>query len=129
MPSSPKLLIKGCKNCEKKSAADVKSITLVSRHECLMMSKKEGWISYGLEAIEQVLQQEILWKQFSEAIRIMQLIPHKHASNQSLSKTLEQSRNRSGTPKGFNVQDKPLRIPRYPGLPPLLAERTLKIYS
>ena len=44
-----------------------------------MMSEEEGWISYGLEAIEHVLQQEILWKQFREAIRIMRLIPHEHA--------------------------------------------------
>ena len=49
------------------------------RHECLLMSEEEGWISYGLEAIEHVLHQEILWKQFREAIRIMRLIPHKHA--------------------------------------------------
>ena len=51
------------------------------RHKCLMMSEEEGWKSYGLEAIEHVLQQEILWKQFREAIRIMRLIPHKHAIN------------------------------------------------
>ena len=44
-----------------------------------MMSEEEGWISYGLEAIEHVLQQEILWKQFREATRTMHLIPHKHA--------------------------------------------------
>ena len=49
------------------------------RHDCLMMGEEEGWINYGLEAIEHVLQQEILWKQFREAIRIMRLIPHKHA--------------------------------------------------
>ena len=48
--------------------------------------------------------------------------------NQSLSKTLEQSRSHPGTPKRLNVQNKPLRIPRYPGLPPLLAERTLNIF-
>ena len=97
------------------------------RHECLMMSEEEGWIGYGLEAAEHVLQQEILWKQFREAIRIMRL--PSQTCNQSLSKTLEQSRNHPGTPKGLNVQNKPLRISRYPGLPPLLAERTLKIYS
>ena len=44
-----------------------------------MMTKEEGWIAYDLEAIEHVLQQGILWKQFKEAIRIMQLIPHDHA--------------------------------------------------
>ena len=51
------------------------------RHECLMMSEEEGWISYGLEAIEHVIEKEILWKQFREAIRIMRLIPHNHANN------------------------------------------------
>ena len=49
------------------------------RHYCIMMSEEDGWITYGLEAIEHVLQQEILWKQFREAIRIMRLIPHEHA--------------------------------------------------
>ena len=49
------------------------------RHECLMMSEEEGWISYGLEAIEHVLQQGIVWKQFREAVRIIKLIPHEHA--------------------------------------------------
>ena len=49
------------------------------KHDCIMMSEEDGWISYGIEAIEHVLQQEILWKQFREAIRIMRLIPHEHA--------------------------------------------------
>ena len=49
------------------------------RHECLMMSEEEGWISYGLEAIEHVIEKGILWKQFREAIRITRLIPHEHA--------------------------------------------------
>ena len=35
--------------------------------------------TYGIEAVEHVLQKGILWKQFREAIRIMQLIPHGHA--------------------------------------------------
>ena len=30
------------------------------RHDSLMMSKEEGWISYGHKAIEHALQQEIL---------------------------------------------------------------------
>ena len=51
------------------------------RHECLMMSEGEGWISYGLEAIEHVIEKGILWKQFREAIQIMRLIPHNHANN------------------------------------------------
>ena len=49
------------------------------RHDCLMMSEEEGWITYGPEAIEHVLEKGILWKQFREAIRIMQFIPHDHA--------------------------------------------------
>ena len=32
------------------------------RHDCIMMTK-EGWITYGLQAIEHVLQKGILWKQ------------------------------------------------------------------
>ena len=49
------------------------------RHGCIMMSKEEGWISHGLEAVEHVLENGILWKQFREAVRIMKLIPHEHA--------------------------------------------------
>ena len=45
--------------------------------------------------------------------------------NETLSKTLEQSRNHPGTPDGLNIQGKSLRISRYPGLPPLLAKKTL----
>ena len=43
-------------------------------------------------------------------------------------KTLEQSRNHPGTPNGPNIQGKSLRISRYPGLPPLLAKRTLTLF-
>ena len=46
------------------------------RHDCIMMSEEEGWIAYGLEAIEHVLKHGILWKQYREAVRIMKLIPH-----------------------------------------------------
>ena len=49
------------------------------RHDCLMMTEEEGWITCGLEAIEHVIEKGILWKQFREAIRIMRLIPHEHA--------------------------------------------------
>ena len=52
-----------------------------------MMSEEEGWINYGVEAIEHILQQ--VWKQFREAIRIMKLIPHKHA--RTLLKTIKLS--------------------------------------
>ena len=54
-----------------------------------MIPEEEGWITYGHEAIEHVLQQGILWKQFREAIQIMQLIPHEHACSQTLPKTLK----------------------------------------
>ena len=47
------------------------------------------------------------------------------ARSQTLSKPLNPSRIHPGTPKGLNIQDKSLRISRYPGLPPLLAKRTL----
>ena len=49
------------------------------RHDCLMMTEEEGWITYEPEAIKHVLEKGILWKQFREAIRIMQFIPHEHA--------------------------------------------------
>ena len=48
------------------------------RHDCIMRSEEESWITYGLEAIEHVLEHGILWKQFREAIRIMKLVPHEH---------------------------------------------------
>ena len=44
-----------------------------------MMTEEEGLITYELEAIEHVLEKGILWKQFREAIRIMQFIPDDHA--------------------------------------------------
>ena len=43
-----------------------------------MMTEEEGLITYGLEVVEHVLQQGIVWKQFREAIRIVKLIPHEH---------------------------------------------------
>ena len=90
------------------------------------MTEEEGWITYGLDAIENVLEKGILWKKFREAIRIMKLIPHDHAL-----KTFKnsQSRNHHGTPKGLNVQSRPLRISTYHGLLYLLlAKRTLNIF-
>ena len=38
-----------------------------------MMSVEEGWIMHGLEAIEQIIKDEIVWKQFVKAIRGMKL--------------------------------------------------------
>ena len=51
------------------------------RHDCIIMTK-EGWITYGLGAVEHVLQQGIVWKQFREAIRIMKLSPYQHILQQ-----------------------------------------------
>ena len=50
------------------------------RHECLMMSEEDGWIMHGLEAIERTIRQEIVWKQFIEAIRVMKLDYHQYAT-------------------------------------------------
>ena len=38
------------------------------RHECLMLILEESWTTYGLDAIEQVIEWAILWKLFNEAI-------------------------------------------------------------
>ena len=48
------------------------------QHDCIMVSEEEGWITYGLEAVEHIFEKEILLKQFREAIRIMKLTPHEH---------------------------------------------------
>ena len=50
------------------------------RHECLMMSEEEGWIMHGLEAIERVIESQIVWKHFIEAIRVMKLDYHEHVT-------------------------------------------------
>jgi hypothetical protein len=41
-------------NFAKKNAGVVKSIILVRRHECIMLSEEQRCISYGLEAIERL---------------------------------------------------------------------------
>ncbi|CAB4044380.1 Hypothetical predicted protein, partial [Paramuricea clavata] len=43
------------------------------RHECIMLSDEEGWLSHGLEAVEHVIERGILRKQFLEVIRVMKL--------------------------------------------------------
>jgi hypothetical protein len=43
------------------------------RHECLMLTLEESWTTYGLDAIEQVIEWGILWKLFNEAIRVQKL--------------------------------------------------------
>jgi hypothetical protein len=45
-----------------------------------MMSEDEGWIMHGLEAIEQVIACQVVWKHFTEAIRVMKLNYHEHAT-------------------------------------------------
>ena len=50
------------------------------RHECLMMSEDEGWIMHGLEAIEQVIACQVVWKHFTEAISVMKLHYHEHVT-------------------------------------------------
>ena len=52
--------------------------SIIPANDCIMMTEEKSWITYGLEAIEHVLEHGILWKQFREAIRIMKLVPHKH---------------------------------------------------
>ena len=32
------------------------------RHKCIMLSEKEGWMMHGLETIDRVIGQEILWR-------------------------------------------------------------------
>ena len=32
------------------------------RHDCLMMTEKEGWEKHGLEAIEKAMEQNLVWK-------------------------------------------------------------------
>lgn len=35
------------------------------------MTEEEGWIKHGLDAIEQVLNQQTIWKKFLEAIHVL----------------------------------------------------------
>ena len=91
-----------------------------------MMSEEEGWITHGLEAVEHVLEHGILWKQFREAIQIMQLISHEHP----LQHFQELSSNHETTLELLmDLQFKAdLSVPRYSGVPPLRAKRTLNIF-
>jgi hypothetical protein len=38
-----------------------------------MLSERERWQSYGLEAIERVIVKRMVWREFVEAIRVMKL--------------------------------------------------------
>lgn len=39
----------------------------------LLMSEERGWLTYGLEAVDQVLKQSILRNEHVEAIRVVKL--------------------------------------------------------
>ena len=41
------------------------------RHDFLMITEQKRWITHGLEAIERAIDQDFVWKQFVEAIRVM----------------------------------------------------------
>ena len=46
------------------------------RHDCLMLTIEEKWMSYGLEAIERVNSKRMTWRLFLEALRILKLKYH-----------------------------------------------------
>ena len=43
------------------------------RHDCFMLTLEESWTTYSFDTMEQVIQQEILWKLFNEAICVKKL--------------------------------------------------------
>jgi hypothetical protein len=45
-----------------------------------MLSEVDSQILYGLEAVERVIKQGILWKEVIEAIHVMRLEYHEHAA-------------------------------------------------
>ena len=47
------------------------------QHDCLMLSEQEKWESYGLEAIDRVINKRMVWREFLEAIRVLKLQYHK----------------------------------------------------
>ena len=46
------------------------------RHDCLMMSEDEAWMEYGAEAVQLIIEEQLLPKLFTEALRVMKLDPH-----------------------------------------------------
>ena len=54
-----------------------------------MMSEEDGWTIHDLKAIERTIRQEIVWKQFIEAIRVMELDYHEYATEQKSTKDHE----------------------------------------
>jgi hypothetical protein len=61
-----KLRKENCRGCKINNPS-------LRRHDCFMMTEQEGWMKHGLKAIQLVNEQEILWKQFKEAIRVMKM--------------------------------------------------------
>ena len=58
-----------------------------------MMTEEEGWLTYGLEAVELVLQQGIVCMQTVQgSIRIMKLISHEHVLQHCTLKTVKYNR-------------------------------------
>jgi uncharacterized protein YktA (UPF0223 family) len=55
-----KLCKEKCRGCEVNHPSQ-------RRQECIMLSEEQRCISYGLEAIERVIERGIVWKQFIEA--------------------------------------------------------------
>ena len=55
------------------------------RHDCLMMSEDEAWMVYGAKAVQLIIEEQLISKLFTEAIRVMKLDPHdeviKHLEN------------------------------------------------
>ena len=43
------------------------------RHSCFMLSVEEGWETYGLQAVERILEKELIWTLFKEAVRVMKI--------------------------------------------------------
>ena len=59
------------------------------RHNCLMMTEEEGWITYGLEAIEYVVEKGILHVETIQGSYPNHATHPSRACSQTLSKTLE----------------------------------------
>ena len=78
-----KLCKERCRGCEVDHPRE-------KRHECCMLPLEEKWIMYGLEAVERVLEQGILRKQFIEAVLVLKLPHYKRAEKHC--KNLERNR-------------------------------------
>ena len=43
------------------------------QHDCLVMNENERWQMYGLQAIERVNAKRVVWSEFAEAMRVLNL--------------------------------------------------------